>query len=510
MTGAEQFDVIVVGCSTTGLALAKSLAAAGVRTAAVDRWRLPVHFDRGTHLDDETVRAFQILGMDDMEPTFSHVGGYRFYDPEWRPVMEWDMNLGLTDQGWQSDYMFHQPSFEHRLRGAIHEEPSATTFYGWQFVSLDETDDAVRVGLRNVTTDEEIQITGSYVVGCDGANSKVRRIMGCDQKDFHATHRSLIVDINPFVACEKLPERDCFIQGGIQNPLTYVPINHPRLRFEELLRPTDAVADFERLDHVYEMLSPWFKPSEYRILRADVYEWHAVVATPWRAGRVMLAGDACHEMPPHTGQGLCSGIRDALNLSWKLRRIIRGQSSPELLDTYESERSPHISVFVEVAQVMANQIEAMQQALPPAEPDGAPAEEQEAEQREPLRPALGPGVVNDDDPRAGRLSAQPTLSSGERMDDAIGFEFALVGDPSLLDEAAPGAAPQWERLGVRVVGDSGDGVSSWLEKLDAKAVLIRPDRFIFGTANRASEVEALTTRLEQLLCTPATRDLAPH
>ena len=69
-------------------------------------------------------------------------------------------------------------------------------------------------------------------------------------------------------------------------------------------------------------------------------------------------------MPPHTGQGLCSGIRDSLNLSWKLRRIIRGQSSVDLLDTYESERSPHITVVVEVAQAMANQIETMQEAPP--------------------------------------------------------------------------------------------------------------------------------------------------
>ena len=130
VTDAEQFDVIVVGCSTTGLALAKSLAAAGVRIAAVDRWRLAPQFDRGTHLDDETARAFQTLGVADMEPTFSPVGGYRFYDPEWHTVMEWDMNLGPTDQGWQSDYMFHQPSFEHRLRGGVHEEPSATTFIG--------------------------------------------------------------------------------------------------------------------------------------------------------------------------------------------------------------------------------------------------------------------------------------------------------------------------------------------------------------------------------------------
>jgi 3-(3-hydroxy-phenyl)propionate hydroxylase len=501
VTDADQFDVIVVGCSSTGLALAKSLAAAGVRVAAIDRWRLAPHFDRGTHLDDETVRLFQILGVDDMEPNYALVGAYRFYDPEWRTVMNWDMGRGITDQGWQSDYMFHQPSFEQRLRGAIFEEPTATTFFGWQMTSFAESDEGVEATLHHVKTEEETRIKGSYLVGCDGANSMVRRTMGCEQEDFQATHRSLIVDITPFVTNDKLPERDCWIQGGIQNPVTYVPCNSPigpRLRFEELLRPTDHAAEFESLPHVYRMLTPWFKPSEYRIIRADVYEWHAVVATPWRRGRVMLAGDACHEMPPHTGQGLCSGIRDALNLSWKLQRILSGRSSPDLLESYETERRPHITVYVEVAQAMANQIEAMQQAPLPSEEELQQARD-DAEEREPLRPPIGPGIVNGGDPWAGRLSAQPTLSDGRRMDDPIGFEFALVGDPSTLDEAAQSAAPRWEKLGVKVIRDSGEGVANWLEKLDAKAVLVRPDRFIFGTAKTPADVVALTARLEELI-----------
>ena len=152
--------------------------------------------------------------------------------------------------------------------------------------------------------------------------------------------------------------------GGIQDPFTCVPINHPRLRFEELRRPTDDVADFESLDRVLRGAQSMVQalgvrhPSRRRILSGT--RWSQ---PPWRAGR-SLAGDACHEMPPRTGQGLCSGIRDLPNLSWKLWRIIRGQSFVDLLDTYESERSPHISVVVEVAQAMANQIEAMPEAPP--------------------------------------------------------------------------------------------------------------------------------------------------
>ncbi len=492
MSDAPKFDVIVIGCGTAGLVLAQQLATDGIRVAAVDRWRLPVSFPKATHLDDETMRAFQTLGLAHIEPTFSRVGMYRFYDPEWRPVMEFDMQLGETDQGWQSDYMFHQPDFEATLRGTVHEAPAATTFFGWQLSELEESGERVTAVLRDVVSGAEIRIDGAFVVGCDGANSTVRQLMGWSQTDYGATHRSLIIDVHPFTPATKLPERDSFIRAGIRNPFTYVPIAHPRLRFEELLRPEDDVAEFERLDHVYEVLSDWLRPSEYRILRADVYEWRAVIASPWRAGRVLLAGDACHEMPPHTGQGMCSGIRDAFNLAWKLRRIVRGESSPDLLETYETERSPHIEVFVQTAAEMAKEIETMQ-SLPPQE--GPPP----VTTRGQLRPRLGAGVFNEDDPWGGRLAAQPRIADGTLLDDTVGFQFAIVGDQATLDEAARNVGVHWGRLGVRVIRDSSDQVGAWLERLNATAVLVRPDRYVFGTARTPGEVEALTTRLEALI-----------
>src|ERR1700712_1593744 len=107
----ETFDVAVVGCGTAGLTLAHLLAADGIRVAVIDRLRLPLAFPRATHLDDEIMRAFQTLGLAHMEPSYTGVGVYRYLDEHDHVVMEMDMNLGLTTQGWQSDYMFHQPDW---------------------------------------------------------------------------------------------------------------------------------------------------------------------------------------------------------------------------------------------------------------------------------------------------------------------------------------------------------------------------------------------------------------
>jgi len=496
---AVEVDVAVIGCGTTGLTLAHLLAEAGVKVAAIERWPLSASFPRATHIDAETMRVFQTLGLAHMEKDYIGVGAYRFLDPHGRVVMEFDMNLGMTKQGWNSDYMFHQPDWEAVMRGRVYESDSATTFFGWELLDLDEGTDAVEVKIRNVSTGEEQRLSASYVVGTDGANSKVRQIIGSDFTDFDATHRSLILDIEPFVQSDNLPSNfDSFIIGGIRNPLTYLSIARGGLRLEQLLRPDDDSAEFENLPHIYDVLSPYFKPSEYRLWRADVYEWKARVYHPWRTGRVLIAGDACHTTPPHIGQGMCSGIRDATNLAWKLPLVLRGEASHDLLDTYETERVPHVTPMIQTAAIMANQIENMEEV--PAEMEPPPPEA-----RKTMRPPMGPGVFQKDDRWAGTLSAQPRLADGTRMDDVIGFAFALVGTEAALSRVLPDADSLWADLGVRVIAQSSGEVGEWLGGLGVEAVLVRPDRYIFGTGESAEAVDNLVDSLRAAIKIGATR-----
>ncbi|GAA4553943.1 bifunctional 3-(3-hydroxy-phenyl)propionate/3-hydroxycinnamic acid hydroxylase [Pseudonocardia xishanensis] len=489
MTDTNRVDVAVIGCGTTGLALARLLELEGLSVAVIDRGRMPMARPRATHLDDETMRAFQTLGLEHLEKSFSLVGTYRHYDAKWRVIMAMDMNRGLTEQGWQSDYMFHQPDFEAVLRGYAHEYPAARTYFGWEVRALAEEPDGVLVTLQETATSVEERIEASYVVGCDGANSTVRSFMGCTQIDHHATHRSLIVDIVPFVEKDRLPGRDSWIQGAIRNPLTLVPIAEPRLRFELMLREDDDPREFERTDKAYEVVAPWFKPFEYRLLRCDVYEWRSLTATPWRVGRVLLAGDSAHTMPPHLGQGMCSGIRDATALAWKLGRVVRGESDDALLDSYETERRPHVATYTTLAAELANRIETLE----------APEEEPPVFAAQALRPRLGPGVRDQDGEAPGTLSPQPRAGDGRLLDDVVGYRFALVGDPAVLAATAPETTALLDELGVRTVEADSDGLRAWLAELGTAAVLVRPDRYLFGTAEDAASLHALAARLHTSL-----------
>lgn len=483
-------DVAVLGCGTTGLTLASLLSKAGIKVAAVDRSRLQVPHPRATHLDDETMRAFQALGLQRLEPSFSPVGKYRFYDQQWRACMEVPLDRGHTEQGWRSNYMFHQPDWEATVRGELNDSSGAEIFFGWEVTGLTEAEGRVEVILSETSSDQERALNAGFVVGADGAGSLVRGVMGCELTDYEATHRSLIVDIMPLVDLPAdLPDRDTFIQGGITNPLTYVPIAAPRLRFELMLRPQDDAREFERVERAYQLLAPWFKADEYRILRDDVYEWRSIVPSPWRQGRMMIAGDAAHTMPPMLGQGMCSGIRDALNLAWKLPRVVRGESPIELLDTYESERRPHTTTFVEISARLANEIEHLR---PEAPPEGIAPPVQESEV---LRPPIGPGVRDVAAAPTGVLSAQPKLGDGRLLDDAVGFRFAVVGDPETIAAAGAETRSAWEKLDVAVLDERHDEVIEWVRSLGANAVVIRPDRYIFGVAEGGADLDRLTDLL---------------
>ena len=482
---SERVDVAVVGCGTTGLALARLLELEGVTVAVIDRGRMPMARPRATHIDDETMRAFQTMGLQRLEETFSLSGTYRHYDAKWRTVMAMEFNRGVTEQGWQSDYMFHQPDLEAVLRGHAQSYAGASTWFGWEVTGLAAVGDEVVLSAREIATEEPLRITASYVVGADGANSRIRQFMGCTQTDHHATHRSLIVDILPLVDEERVPGRDSWIQGAIRNPLTVIPIAAPRVRFELMLRPDDDSAEFERTEKAYELVGPWFKPHEYRLLRCDVYEWRSLTADQWRAGRVLLAGDSAHTMPPHLGQGMCSGIRDATNLAWKLGRVVRGDSPPSLLDTYQSERRPHVLTYTTLAAELANNIEALE----------APEEEPAVLEAPTLRPLLGPGVRDEQGAVAGTLSAQPRTPEGTLLDDVVGYRFALVATTESITAASEHTVDLLTALDVVTVPAVPGAMADWLSSIGAAAALVRPDRYLFGAVAEPAGVDELVARL---------------
>ena len=487
----DSYEVAVIGCGPVGLTLAHLLSAKGIRVAAIDPNRLVCQHPRATHLDDETMRTIQTVGADAMEPQFSRTTGCTMLREDGAPFLILEMLQVETDQGWQSDYMFHQPDFESHLRGSLAAKPNVDLWLGWEVTALKQYEDRVEVGLKEQNNGQVTTVRADYVVGSDGVNSFVRRWIGPEVEDFHATQRSLIVDIFPFEHPEGLSRTGAFIHCRPDMPVTYVPIFPPMLRFEFMLSDAHQAHELENPTSVYELLAQWIRPGTYRIMRTDAYVWHARLVKGWRKGRVLLAGDAAHEMPPMLGQGMCSGLRDALNLAWKLALVVKGVSSDALLDTYETERAPHVLPYIVESGRQANMVETFSKGV------GLPPELGKPHVVERFRPLLGPGLTEKPDGAIGQLAPQPRSKDGRRLDDVSGYNFTIVGSPATIDAADNDTRTTWQRLGAVVLSEPGHVVDQWMAAKGADAAIIRPDRYAFALTKGPKDLALATRSLAQ-------------
>ncbi len=189
-------------------------------------------------------------------------------------------------------------------------------------------------------------VTGRWLVGADGANSFVREAGGITRRDLGFQERWLVVDAAPHEmgALAHLPIASQRCDPA--RPTTIVQSGPRHRRWEFMLLPDEQPADFEDPDRVWALLEPWYRPEDGSLTRSAVYEFRSMLAEQMRKGHVLLVGDAAHLTPPFLGQGLCSGLRDAANVAWKLDLVLRGLASEELLDTVDPERQPQNEAII--------------------------------------------------------------------------------------------------------------------------------------------------------------------
>ena len=476
----EHYDVAVVGAGTTGLTLASLLVSLGVRVALVDPNRLVCQHPRASHVDDECMRILAAVGYPHTDARFLNQSGFDIYAPDGKLLMAWQIDDRETDQGHQSDYMFFQPDFEATLRGRLHLDELADLWIGWQVVAAVQRDDHVVLDITHRRWGQQQSISASYVVGCDGANSLLRDSVMTDLIDYDGTKTSLIVDIHPFQPHRTLSPTGGFILAG-ETPITYVPIAESVSRFQFMLLDQD---DFERYEDpvtIYSLLSRWYEPGSYRILRTDVYEWNAHLVAGWRAGRILIAGDAAHLMPPMIGQGMCSGFRDAANLAWKLAMVVFRHSEDNLLDTYESERSPHVRDLIVESNRQAAVIASFAgSGAAPSQPSGDVIDRRHQ--------PIGPGLIDERFALAGQLAPAPRSKEGVPLDTRIGYHFAVIGAAEVIELAGEEIFAMWDSLGAVVVTDLGPEFDDWLAQHDVDVAIVRPDRYVYAATRGPDEL----------------------
>ncbi len=445
-------DVAILGYGPVGALLANLLGQAGLSVAVYER-ETEIHpLPRAVHFDGEVMRIFQSARLAEHIALAARPSsqGMHFLNASDQTLIVRRGIPGPGPHGWPNNWYFHQPMLEQVLREGVSRFPHVEVHLGREIGDVGELD-------------------ARYIVGCDGARSLVRRAIGSRQRDLGLHQPWLVVDLlcdpsSPRV--KALPDYTVQLCDPAR-PMTIVNVGGARRRWEIMLMPGDDPARLTEPDVFWPMLARWLKPHEARIERAAIYTFHSLVQEGWRKGNLLLAGDACHQTPPFLGQGMCAGMRDAANLAWKLKAVTRDGAPEPLLDTYESERRPHVETFIELAVKLGAVLQ---------ETDRAKAAERDrrfakgAEMFDFPQPQLGPGCRADGPPPIGTIFPQPRLPDGRLMDEAIGQRFAVVGEVGLLAEQRPDA--------VMLPGIGAD----WLAQRGLRAALLRPDRYIAEVA----------------------------
>jgi 3-(3-hydroxy-phenyl)propionate hydroxylase len=506
---SPQFDVCIIGYGPVGAALANLMGMSGLRVVVLEREPSAYHLPRAVALDGEGMRLVQTMGLaEQLLPLLSVSRNIRHVSADGKLLLLISRG-GIGPEGWNNAYRFYQPEFEMVLRNGVTRFATVDVRLRCEAFSLDEFADHVGVRYENLAAGELAQITARYVVGCDGARSTVRRFMGAALQDLRSHERWIVLDMileNPPRGVPEAADETGRVVDAIQycdpaRPTTFVPMPGNRHRWEFMLMPGDDPATITKPERVYEMLKPWrIDPATSVIERAVIYTFHSALSTRWRRDRLLLAGDAAHQMPPFLGQGMCSGLRDTANLAWKLDAVIKDGAPDSLLDTYESERSEHMRAYIELAVELANVIQT-------TDPERARLRDQELianpTMLRPITPRLGRGLHGDEPAPAGARAAQPRLADGTLLDDKVGYRFAVLASPRIADTLGPAKRNVQADADIVIVTATGPA-ESYLAELHAAAVVIRPDRHILGVASTVAELDAvLARRLPPLSVVPS-------
>ncbi|MCK9914379.1 bifunctional 3-(3-hydroxy-phenyl)propionate/3-hydroxycinnamic acid hydroxylase [Microbacteriaceae bacterium K1510] len=513
MSSQELYDVAIVGYGPVGATFANLLSNYGLKIAVVEQAADIYDKPRAITIDHEVLRVFQACGLAaTMEKGIAPHPGTHYLGVDREVIKIFDPMPPPYPLGWVPTATMVQPDVERALRDQLARYHRADVFLSARATGFVQDSEGVSLTIEKAGISHTLR--ARYLVACDGANSFVRKQLGIRLDDLAFDEWWMVVDA---LSSDLAKRQDkCFQYCWPSRPGTYLPGPGALRRWEIKLLPGETPADFESNDNIIKVLQGFTDTSDLTIWRSAVYRFHALLAQRWRDGRILLMGDAAHQTPPFLGQGLSAGVRDAFNLAWKLAFVLRGEGGDALLDTYEIERKPHVSAVVATAKAFGKIIGELDVAAARAR-DARLQAELRAGTAETIRqkfiPDLTSGLIAADAPLAGSLFVQPRIVRPDggvvRLDDVLPPGFVIVAASSApLKWLAEQARRDWLEHGGAfvVVGDktpaeATDGVitlieeghllADWLRSRDVDVVIVRPDRYVFGAASSAGQLNEL-------------------
>lgn len=510
-------DVLLVGYGPVGMTCAALLAHYGLNVVVVERFPSLYGLPRAGHLDGETMRVYQRLGIaEQLELVGQSLPEAQFVSADGEVLG--NVQTGESGSGWKADYMVYQPDLEDII-SARAVQLGVEVFMGVSAEAIEQDTDGVRTTVRPSADQDAKPVTvhSAYVIGADGANSFVRSTLGIERLDlgFEAMPQ-LVVDFEFYDQDKEFPKLNKLTWlGDPDRPQLSGRYAGERIsRVEISAKPGESAEQLENEEAVWKFIAPWdMTPGTGKLIRSAVYEFESTLAAQWRDGRVFLVGDAAHTMPPVLGQGMLAGVRDAENLAWKLAAVLAGEADERILDTYQSERAPHVKAIIEMAMEVGSMVLAV-------DPEQARRRDEMLRSSggvsQPPFPHLGAGIVRPPEPHGvhGRPGLQARVATSTRaglLDDFLGSgrQWRLISRHAVPDDLfTPRQKRFLESLNISYAhihrGRTDDAAyfydidaeyHTWYLRTGRRAYIERPDRYVFGAVATIEELPALVDEL---------------
>jgi 3-(3-hydroxy-phenyl)propionate hydroxylase len=524
VTGVEHVAVAIVGAGPVGVTAANLLGGYDVPTLVIDREPAVVDYPRAIGVDDEALRTFQAAGLveDILRGTIQNVP-LRFFGAAGRSLA--DIRPAAREHGWYKRNVFSQPRAEAALRRGLDRFAHVRLMLGAEVRELVQDAHGVTLSLAGGR-----EVRADYVIAADGGRSPIRTQLGIPFEGSTHPRKWVVIDC----ANDPLDAPYTALHCDPRRPYVCAHMPDDYRRWEFMLFPGEDAEQMLAPDRVADLLRHHVAgPGAVEVIRARVYTHHSRMAARFVEGRVALAGDAAHLMPPWAGQGLNTGLRDATNLCWKLAAIVTGQAHPSLLSTYDLERRPHAQAMVDLSTTLGRILSPTRRPVAVARDwllraaSVAPAVKRwTVEMRFKPAPFYRRGFVVAEvpgarPPTAGRMLAQPMVEAPDgarvRLDEVLGPWFAVLGfecDP--LAELTAGELDTLERFRPRVVKviesragerhrsrrcvardtvvveDVDNDLRPWFQARGRNVALVRPDRYVAAMTTPAGLGPALT------------------
>ena len=500
----REYDVAIVGYGPTGMTLAAMLSKLGHRVIILERYTGLYNMPRAACFDDEVMRMFQKLDLvEEISRCAVPQGGYDWVNAQGETLVSFEY-VNPAPGGWAALYMMFQPHVETVLDNHCKSLPGVDVRQGVAVTGLEQSEAGVVVHATDVAG-VALNVRAKFAIGADGGNSFVRRHMNAEVQDYGFQEDWLVCD---FALRREIPGLPTFRQiCDPKQPTSIVRIGPDHHRISFMMNPGETREEATKPENVWARVQRYIKPEDAELIRVANYVFCSKIVQQWRYGRILLAGDAAHQMPPFLAQGMCSGMRDAHNLAWKLDLVLSGRADDALLDTYQPEREPHVRFITEKAIELGRVQTLRDEAKAQARDERLLAMYRAKQAPEKIRfPGIGAGFAVGD----GAFFVQGRVRSEGReglLDDFTGPGWLIVTNDEAL---IPHQLGTLQTLGGRVaiVSDTAqngclediDGTyAAWFRDQGCAAVVMRPDWYIYGTAQDGAGLQSLLDQLEHAL-----------